>query len=149
VIVIGELRDRETISLALTAAETGHLVLATLHTDSSIRTVDRLIGAFPPNQQSQVRAMLSESLRAVISQRLVTNKKRTTQIPAMEILIINKAVGKMIRDNKTFQLPSVLQTGGAHGMCLLDNSLADLIDAQVITREEALRHCSEPQRFEN
>jgi twitching motility protein PilT len=148
VIVIGELRDRETISLALTAAETGHFVLATLHTDSAIRTVDRLIGAFPPNQQNQVRAMLSESLRAVVSQRLVSTADGSGQVPALEILVISKAVGKMIRDNKTFQLPSVLQTGAAHGMCLLDHSLAGLVQSDVITRDEALRHCMDPKRFE-
>jgi twitching motility protein PilT len=149
VIVIGELRDRETISLALTAAETGHFVLATLHTDSSIRTVDRLIGAFPPNQQNQVRAMLSESLRAVVSQRLVATTDGSGQVPALEILVISKAVGKMIRDNKTFQLPSVLQTGATQGMCLLDNSLAGLVQSGVITRDEALRHCMDPKRFES
>ena len=148
VIVVGELRDRETISLALTAAETGHLVLATLHTDSAIRTVDRLIGAFPPNQQSQVRAMISESLRAVISQRLVRLADVTGLVPAMEILVLTKAVGKMIRDNKTFQLPSLMQTGGEQGMRLLDNSLAELLQSGLISKEEALRNCADPKRFQ-
>ncbi len=147
VISIGELRDLETISLAITAAETGHFVLASLHTDSAIRTVDRLIGAFPPSQQEQVRAMLSESLRAVISQRLCRSADGTRLVPALEVLVVNKPVGKMIRDQKTFQLPSVMQTGAAHGMRLLDESLAELVKSGAITREEALRQCAEPRRF--
>jgi twitching motility protein PilT len=92
--------------------------------------------------------MLSESLRAVVSQRLVSTADGSGQVPALEILVISKAVGKMIRDNKTFQLPSVLQTGAAHGMCLLDHSLAGLVQSDVITRDEALRHCMDPKRFE-
>ncbi len=148
VIVIGELRDRETISLALTAAETGHLVIATLHTDSAIRTVDRLVGAFPPNQQNQVRAMISESLRAVISQRLLRAADGAGLLPALEILVVTKAVGKMIRDSKTFQLPSVLQTGVEQGMCLLDNSLAELLQSGQITKAEAQRNCVDSKRFQ-
>ena len=147
VIVIGELRDPETVSLALTAAETGHFVLATLHTDNSIRTVDRLVGSFPPSQQDQVRTMLSESLRAVISQRLVRTVDGSRQVPALEILVITRAVSKMIRDNKTFQLPSILQTGAAQGMRLLDDSLAELVSAGVIDKEEALQSCDDPKRF--
>ncbi len=149
VIVIGELRDRETISLALTAAETGHLVLATLHTDSAIRTVDRLVGAFPPNQQNQVRAMISESLRAVISQRLVRAADGAGLLPALEILVVTKAVGKMIRDSKTFQLPSMLQTGVEQGMRLLDNSLAELVQSGQITKAEARRNCVDSKRFQD
>jgi twitching motility protein PilT len=147
VIAIGELRDLETISLALTAAETGHLVLATLHTNNSIRTVNRILGVFPPNQQDQIRTMVSESLRAVVSQRLVARADGNGRVPALEILMANKAVGNLIRENKTFQIKSVLQTGASHGMCLLDASLAELVKTRVITREEAQRNAEEPQRF--
>jgi twitching motility protein PilT len=147
VISIGELRDLETISLAITAAETGHFVLASLHTESAIRTVDRLIGAFPPNQQEQVRAMLAESLRAVISQRLCRSADGARLVPALEVLVVTKPVGKLIRDQKTFQLPSVMQTGSAQGMRLLDDSLAELVKSGAIAQEEALRHCADPRRF--
>jgi twitching motility protein PilT len=147
VIAIGELRDLETISLALTDAETGHLVLATLHTSSAIRTVNRVLGVFPPNQQEQIRTMVAESLRAVVSQRLVSRADGNGRVPALEILVATKAVGNLIRDNKTFQIRSVLQTGGALGMCLLDSSLTEMVKSGTITREEALRHAEEPQRF--
>jgi twitching motility protein PilT len=147
VIAIGELRDLETISLALTAAETGHFVLGTLHTNSTIRTIDRLIGVFPPDQQTQVRTMLSESLRAVVSQRLVTRADGAGRVPALEVLVVNKAISNLIRENKTFQIRSILQTGAAQGMCLLDSSLEALVKQGVITKEEALRHCEEPKRF--
>ncbi len=145
VIAIGELRDLETISLALTAAETGHLVLATLHTGNAIRTVDRIVGAFPPTQQPQVRAMLSESLRAVVSQRLVNRADGKGRLPALEILLGTRAVANLIRDSKTFQLRSLLQTGGSLGMVLLDASLAKLVREGLVTREEALRHAEDPK----
>jgi twitching motility protein PilT len=149
VIAIGELRDLETISLALTAAETGHLVLATLHTNNAIRTINRILGVFPPSQQEQIRTMVSESLRAVISQRLVVKADGSGRVPALEVLVCNKAVGNLIRDNKTFQIKSVLQTGATHGMCLLDASLADLVKNKVITREEAARNAEDPAKFAN
>jgi twitching motility protein PilT len=147
VIVIGELRDLETISLALTAAETGHFVLASLHTNDTIRTVNRLVGAFPSHQQDQVRTMISESLRAVISQRLVTMASGRGRVPALEVLVNNKAVGNLIRENKTFQIRSVLQTGIAQGMVLLDRSLAQLVEQGVVTREEAQKHCEDPRKL--
>ena len=147
VIAIGELRDLETISLALTAAETGHFVLATLHTSSTVRTIDRLIGVFPPDQQNQVRTMLSESLRAVVSQRLVRRADGQGRVPALEVLVVNKAVSNLIRENKSFQIRSILQTGAAQGMCLLDSSLEELVKKGVITQEEARRHCEDPKRF--
>jgi twitching motility protein PilT len=147
VIAIGELRDLETISLALTAAETGHLVLATLHTSSAIRTVNRILGVFPPSQQEQIRTMVSESLRAVVSQRLVTRADGAGRVPALEILMANKAVANLIRENKTFQIRSVLQTGASHGMCMLDGSLAELVKSRVITRDEAMRQADDPQKF--
>jgi twitching motility protein PilT len=147
IIALGELRDLETISLALTAAETGHLVLATLHTSNSIRTINRILGVFPPSQQEQIKTMVSESLRAVISQRLVARADDSGRVPALEVLVCNKAVGNLIRENKTFQIRSVLQTGAAQGMCLLDGSLAELVKNKVITREEAARQADDPQKF--
>jgi twitching motility protein PilT len=147
IIAIGELRDLETISLALTAAETGHLVLATLHTSNSIRTINRILGVFPPAQQEQIKTMVSESLRAVISQRLVPRADETGRVAALEVLVCNKAVGNLIRDNKTFQIRSVLQTGSSHGMCLLDASLAELVKTKVITREEAMRQADDPAKL--
>ncbi|MGE0641471.1 MAG: type IV pilus twitching motility protein PilT [Thermoanaerobaculia bacterium] len=147
VIAIGELRDLETISLALTAAETGHLVLATLHTGSAIRTVDRIVGSFPARQQAQIQTMLSESLRAVVSQRLVRRADGAGRIPALEILLGTRAVANLIRESKTFQIRSILQTGGAHGMRLLDVSLAELLKEGVIARDEARRHAEDPKLF--
>jgi twitching motility protein PilT len=145
VIVIGELRDLETVSLALTAAETGHCVLATLHTDSAVRTIDRIVGVFPSDQQAQVRTMLSESLRAVVSQRLVATADGRGRVAALETLVVNRAVANLIRENKTFQIHSVLQTGAAHGMRLLDHSLRELVQSGAVSRETALRHCEDPK----
>ena len=143
IIVIGELRDLETISLAMTAAETGHFVLATLHTSNAVRTVNRMIGAFPSNEQDQVRAMLSESLRAVLSQRLVPTADGQRRVPALELLVINRAIGNLIRDEKTVQIRSSMQTGKAHGMYLLEQSLNDLVASGTITREIALELAEE------
>jgi twitching motility protein PilT len=140
VIVIGELRDLETVSLALSAAETGHFVLATLHTDNAIRTVNRLVGSFPADQQDQVRTMLSESLRAVISQRLLPRADGQGRAVALETMIVTRAVANLIRENKTFQIQSVLQTGAAQGMALLDNSIRELVQKRVVSAEEAARH---------
>jgi twitching motility protein PilT len=145
VIVIGELRDLETISLALTAAETGHFVLATLHTDNAIRTINRVVGAYPSDQQGQIRTMLSESLRAVICQRLVPRSDGNGRVPALEILSITRAVGNLIRENKTFQIQSVLQTGASQGMGLMDDSLRKLVESGVVAIDEARRHCEDPR----
>ena len=147
VIVIGELRDLETVSLALTAAETGHFVLATMHTRDSIRTINRLIGSFPADQQDQVRRMISESLRAVISQRLIPAAHGSRRAPALEVLVVTKAVGNLIRENKTIQILSILQTGSAQGMHLMDHSIRKLLQSGTITREEALRHCDDPKKL--
>ncbi len=147
IIALGELRDLETISLALTAAETGHLVIATLHTSNAIRTINRILGVFPPEQQEQIRTMVSESLRAVVSQRLVNRADGQGRVIALEVLVCNKAVGNLIRENKTFQIRSVLQTGAAQGMCLLDASLADLVKKGIITSEEAASNADDPAKF--
>jgi twitching motility protein PilT len=147
IIALGELRDLETISLALTAAETGHLVLATLHTNNAIRTVNRLLGVFPPEQQAQIRTMVSESLRAVVSQRLIPRADGKGRTLALEVLVVNKAVGNLIRENKTFQIRSAMQTGVAQGMVLLDDALRELVTKGVITREEAMKHAEEPAKL--
>ena len=140
VIVIGELRDLETISLALSAAETGHFVLATLHTDNAIRTLNRLVGSFPADQQEQIRAMISESLRAVISQRLLPRADGHGRVAALETLVVTRAVSNLIRENKTFQIHSVLQTGASQGMQLLDEGIAQHVREGRVSMEEALRH---------
>ncbi len=147
IIVIGELRDLETVSLALTAAETGHLVLCTLHTSNAIRTINRVLGVFPPDQQAQIRMMFSESLRAVVSQRLVPRADGTGRVPAIEVLMNTKAVGNLIREQKTFQLHSTMQTGGRYGMCLLDHSLTTLVKNRCITKETARLEADKPESF--
>ncbi len=140
VIVVGELRDLETISLALTAAETGHLVLGTLHTSSALATINRLIGAFPPTQQPQIRVMVSESLRAIVCQRLVRRADGAGRVPALEVLLANRAVSNLIRENKVFQIRSVLQTGSSRGMRTLEASLDALVKDGTVSAEEARRH---------
>jgi twitching motility protein PilT len=147
VIVIGELRDLETISLAITAAETGHLVMATLHTSNAIRTINRLLGVFPPDQICQIRRMLSESLKVVFCQRLVKRADGRGQVAAFEVMINNNAVANLIRENRTFQITSILQTGRAQGQRLLDASLTQLMNDKVITKKEAIRHAEEPESF--
>jgi len=136
VILVGEMRDLETISLALTAAETGHLVLATLHTNSATKTVDRIIDAFPENQQSQIRVMLSESLRGVVAQSLVPRKDGKGRAAVVEILVNVPAVANLIREGKTFQIHSSMQTGQAHGMITFDTAINDLIRKGIVSREE-------------
>ena len=146
-IVIGELRDLETVSLAITAAETGHLVMATLHTSNAIRTINRLLGVFPPDQICQIRRMLSESLKVVISQRLVNRADDRGQVAALEVMVNNNAVANLIRENRTFQIKSIMQTGIADGQRLLDASLTRLMKDKVITRKEAFKHAEEPANF--
>jgi len=147
VIAIGELRDLETISLAITAAETGHLVLGTLHTNDAARTINRVLDAYPPDQQSQIRSMISESLRAIVSQRLVPTADGSRRVPALEILLVNIAVSNLIREERVFQLRSVMQTGRNLGMCLFDDSLLELVRAGTISKEMARRHCEDPKLF--
>jgi twitching motility protein PilT len=139
VILVGEMRDLETIQLAMTAAETGHLVFGTLHTSSAAKTIDRIIDVFPSGQQGQVRAMLSESLKGVMAQTLM-KKVGGGRIAAIEILVGNPAIGNLIREEKTFQINSVLQTSKNEGMQTLDMALLDLFDKKYITREAAIDH---------
>ncbi len=147
VIVIGELRDLETISLAITAAETGHLVICTLSTSSAPKTIDRIIDSFPSKEQNQVRAMLSEALKAVVTQRLIPGADGTRMELALEILIGTVAMANLIRDAKTFQIPSIMQTGKAVGMQLMDDSLMALVMEKKISAAEAAANAAQPARF--
>ncbi|MEO6847723.1 MAG: PilT/PilU family type 4a pilus ATPase [Chthoniobacterales bacterium] len=138
VIMVGEMRDLETISLAITASETGHLVLGTLHTSNAARTLDRVLDAFPVDQREQIRMMVSESLRGVVSQQLIPRADGTGRAMAMEVLINTPAVGNLIREAKTFMLPGIIQTGKKLGMKLMDDTLIELYNAGTISGEEAI-----------
>lgn len=137
IIVIGELRDLETISLAMTAAETGHLVLGTLSTSGAHKTVDRIIDSYPANEQNQARTMLADSLKAVIAQRLIPKVDGDGMVLATEILIGTLPMSNLIRDSKTYQIPSMIQTGKAAHMCLMDESIVKLLEAGKISLEQA------------
>src|SRR5712671_1016046 len=137
VIMVGEMRDLETISLAITAAETGHLVLGTLHTGNASRTLDRLLDVFPVEQQEQIRIMVSESLRGVISQQLIPRTDGKGRVLALEILTNTPAVANVIREAKTYMLPGIIQTGKKQGMRLMDDALIDLYDRGLISKQEA------------
>jgi twitching motility protein PilT len=145
VIMVGEMRDLETISLAITASETGHLVLATLHTSNASRTLDRLLDVFPAYQQEQVRVMVSESLRGVISHQLIPKKDGTGRVLALEILTNTPAVANVIREAKTYMLPGIIQTGKKQGMRLMDDALIDLYDRGLISQEEAYARADQKQ----
>jgi twitching motility protein PilT len=138
VIMVGEMRDLETIQLALTAAETGHLVLGTLHTGNAPRTLDRILDVFPTDQRDQIRIMVSESLRGVLSQQLVPRADGQGRVLALELLVNTPAVGNCIREGKTYMLPGVMQTGKNVGMITMDESLRQLYVKGIISREEAL-----------
>lgn len=147
VILVGEMRDLQTIQLALTAAETGHLVLSTLHTASSAKAIDRIIDVFPASQKSQIRSMLSESLQAIIAQKLLPTKDRTGRVPAAEILVATTAVRNLIREDKIYQIPTVLQSGGTEGMQTLDSDLQRLLMQGTIAREDAAQIADNPENF--
>ena len=146
IILVGEMRDLETIQLALTAAETGHLVFGTLHTSSAPKTVDRIIDVFPPNQQAQVRAMLSESMQAIITQTLC-KKVGGGRAAALEILIGTTAVRNLIRENKIHQIPSLMQTSQNAGMRTMDMALMELVQKNLITKETAIEKSGNPNLF--
>jgi twitching motility protein PilT len=137
VIMVGEMRDLETISLAITAAETGHLVLGTLHTSNASRTLDRMLDVFPVDQQEQIRIMVGESLRGIISQQLVPRADGKGRVLALETLTNTPAVSNVIREAKTYMLPGIIQTGKKQGMQAMDDALEALRDQGVITAEEA------------
>ncbi|MBT3168850.1 MAG: type IV pilus twitching motility protein PilT [Candidatus Cloacimonetes bacterium] len=147
VILVGEMRDLETVSLALTAAETGHLVLATLHTSSATKSIDRIIDMFPKEQQAQVRSMLSESLQAVVAQTLLPLKEGNGRVPALEIMIANAAVKNLIREEKTYQIPSVIQSGTKEGMQSLDQSLYNHVMNGMLDRVVAEKVADNPKMF--
>lgn len=143
VILVGELRDLETISLAITAAETGHLVFATVHTSGAGKTVDRIIDAFPPNQQNQIRVQFAESLRVVIWQTLLKRKDGKGRIGGYEILFNNHAIANMIRKSKTYQIPSAIETGFAEGMQTMKRALTGLVEQGLISEETAAENLPE------
>src|ERR1700730_8721563 len=148
VIMVGEMRDLETISLAITAAETGHLVLATLHTTDAPQTVDRVIDVFPPEQQQQIRMQLSVTLQAVISQTLLPRVDTGGRIAALEVMVATPAIRALIREGKTHQLYTDIQTGGQFGMQSLDQHLLQLLSERKISYEDALAKTSNPRDFE-
>jgi twitching motility protein PilT len=148
VILVGELRDLETTQLAISAAETGHLVFATLHTNSAAKTIDRIIDIFPSAQQAQIRTMLSESLEGVIAQTLLPAKDGKGRVAALEVMVGVPALRNLIRENKTAQILSVIQTGANHGMISLDQHLRELVMQGRLSRQDAAAHASNPSVFE-
>ncbi len=148
VIMVGEMRDPETIAIAITAAETGHLVFATLHTNSASQTIHRIVDSFPAQQQTQIRAQLAGSLLGVISQRLVPRTKGGL-IPALEILISTPAVANLIRENKIHEIPLIIETSAEAGMISLNRSLANLVKAKEITLDSAINYSLDPAELRN
>ena len=148
VILVGEMRDLETIELAITAAETGHLVFGTLHTTSAAKTVDRVIDAFPTSQQEQIRTMLSDSLRGVVSQVLLKRIDKPGRVAAMEVMIGGTALANMIREGKTFQIPSLIQTSKGLGMQSMDQTLLDFVKRRIIDPKDAYAHAMDKKTFE-
>lgn len=148
VILVGEMRDAETIATAITAAETGHLVLATLHTSDAAQTVNRIIDVFPEHQQMQIRIQLSGNLQGIIAQQLLITKDKRGRVPAFEILVATPALRNLIRESKTHQIPSYIQTGSKFGMKSMDDSLADLVRRNLVEKETAEARCVDPQMFE-
>lgn len=147
VILVGEMRDPETIALAITAAETGHLVFATLHTNSAPKSVDRILDSFPADQQPQIRSMLSESLRAVISQKLVPTADKKGRMAVHDILVNTPAVSNLIREGKIFQVPSIMQTGRKEGMVIMDQVLLDAVKAGTVAGADAWEYANDKALF--
>ena len=147
VILVGEMRDLETISLALTAAETGHLVFATLHTLSAAETVNRIVDVFPPEQQRQIRAMFANAVQGIIAQRLLPTRDGLGRVGVHEIMIATAAVRNLIREEKTHQIHSAIQTGAAYGMQTVDQVLKNYVEEGVIAKEEALAHATDKKIF--
>ncbi len=145
VILVGEMRDLETISTAVTAAETGHLVFSTLHTIGAANTIDRIIDVFPPYQQQQIRTQLADVLEGVISQQLLPKKDTGGRVAALEVMLVNTAIRNHIREAKTFQISSVMQTNRKVGMQTMDDALYDLYAAGMITPEYALQYAQDKQ----
>jgi twitching motility protein PilT len=148
IILVGEMRDLETIAQTITAAETGHLVFSTLHTIDAVQTVDRIIDVFPPAQQQQIRLQLSTNLQAVITETLVRTKDDTGRVAAFEIMVCTPAIRSAIREAKTPQIYTSIQTGSKLGMIQMDSYLKNLFNQGIIDYEEALTHCTNPDEFE-
>jgi twitching motility protein PilT len=149
VILVGEMRDLETIEAAVTAAETGHLVFGTLHTTGAVRTIDRIVDAFPSNQQEQIRTQLSGNLKAVISQALIPKKSGFGRIAAFEVMVTTSAIQNLIRENKSYRITSAIQTGHKYGMHLLDEHLMALYRKGIVTYEDAHSRAQMADEFEN
>ena len=147
IILVGEMRDLETISMALTAAETGHLVFSTLHTISAAETIERIIDAFPPHQQNQVRIQLAGSLLGVVAQTLIPDLNEKSRVPALEVMIANPAIKNLIREGKTHQIPSTIQISKKDGMQSLDQSLKDLLMEGTISQEDAIKKAIDKKSF--
>jgi len=147
IILVGEMRDLETAALAITAAETGHLVLSTLHTVNAAQTVERIVDMYPADQQNQIRAMLANTLQAVISQTLFRRIDRDGMVPAVEVLLCTPAVRNIIREARTFEIANVLQTNRALGMRSLDTAIAELLENRVISREDAMAKATAPDKL--
>jgi twitching motility protein PilT len=147
VVLVGELRDLESISIAMTAAETGHLIFATLHTNDSSQTIDRIIDVFPAHQQNQVRSQLANTLLGVVSQRLVP-KLDGGRVPAVEIMMKNHAIENLIREDKSYQIDNIIETGSDQGMVTMDRSLSDLVRRGVISIDTALSFAKEASSFQ-
>ena len=148
IVLVGEMRDLETTALAITAAETGHLVLSTLHTTDASQTVERIIDMYPAGQQNQIRAMLANTLQAVISQTLFRRIDAKGMVPAVEILLCTPAVRNLIREGRTFEIPNVIETSRAMGMCSLDSSIAQLYFNGMIGKEDAVAQAAFPDKLE-
>ncbi len=147
IILVGEMRDLETIELAITAAATGHLVFGTLHTPSAAKTIDRVIDVFPAGQQNQIRNTLSEALKGVIAQNLFKRIDIKGRVCALEILVVTPAIANLIREAKTFQIPGMLQVGKKHGMQTLDDAIMDLLNKKMISAEDAYARCIDKGKF--
>ncbi len=148
IILVGEMRDLETTSAAITAAETGHLVLSTLHTVNASQTVERIVDMYPASQQSQIRAMLANTLQAVVSQTLFKRLDEAGMVPAVEIMLCTPAVRNLIREGRVFEIPNVIETNRALGMVSLDSAIANLYFNGMISREDAIGHAAYPDKLE-
>jgi twitching motility protein PilT len=148
IILVGEMRDLETTALAITAAETGHLVLSTLHTVNASQTVERVVDMYPANQQNQIRAMLANTLQAVISQTLFRRVDKAGMVPAIEVLLCTPAVRNIIREARTYEIPNVIETSRSIGMTTLDNAIAELYFNGMISREDAIAQAAYPDKLD-
>ncbi|MBL8761597.1 MAG: PilT/PilU family type 4a pilus ATPase [Phycisphaerae bacterium] len=148
IILVGEMRDLETSALAISAAETGHLVLSTLHTVNASQTVERIIDMYPAGQQNQIRSMLANTLQGVVSQTLFSRVDRPGMVPAVEVLLCTPAVRNLIREARTFEIPNVIETNRAIGMCSLDSAIAELYFNGMISKEDAIAQAAYPDKLE-